>query len=248
MQKFEGLISRNNSDIQSFTSLSKRNYDFDINDNKEKQEINPYIKKIETFLKGMKLEYIVDNKIKKNFSKIIFIEKPHIMFYMLDEEKIKQVQFYHKLIQNNQISDIFIKVENLKSKYKDNKLLIKNKLEEYENKIKQKMGKKIDKKNEEEITNSNFIFGTSELKKIKLMKTQLKKIENFLTNNSLIIPDFLPIDFFKKIFSFILLKKLYEKYIIDKNNFDINNFISAYELYNSLIIDNYFIDNNLIEQ
>ena len=198
-------ISCSNSEIQSFTSLSKRYYE---DEDEESQEVKQKLRKTETFLKGMKLEYIVNNSIKRNISEIKFKEKPHIMFYLLDEEKIKQVHFYHKLNQNIQISNIFIKAEKLRTKYKNNKLCIKKKLKEYENEIKQKMGEKNGKNNEEKIateSNSSLNYekiNNSELMKIDKMIEQIEQIERFVRINDLIVPDFLPLDFFKKIFSF----------------------------------------------
>lgn len=244
--KYDNNLSCNNSELFTFN----KSYTSKISNEETniKKQINIYINRTEIVLNGMILEKKVDTNIEQNFNGINFTKRPNIIFYLLDEEKINDVLFYHKLIDNNNISQIFIKAEKLKTKYPTDKPLVKKLLKEFENQIKENLVepiKKIEKINSK--SNDNKI--TDEIDIVDFIKF-LNEFNSFLVTNSIIVTPYLNNKIFKKICSFRLLTEFINKFeYTDKKEIEnINIYLNSYKIFKKINIDDYFQNNQLIPQ
>ncbi len=243
-KKYDELLSYNNSEIQIFTYNSNSNYEEKKEEKNNKNIIQLCLNRTDSILRGQKLENIAYNNIKKNFHDINFEEKQHIMFYLLNEEQITQIRFYHKLINNNKISLIINKAEELKKKYKDNSL-IKDKLINFENKIKNNINKKDNSyketKEEKKISKKYFKERSNYISKFKNL---LYNTKSFLISHSTIMPDYLPEEVFEKIICFQILKEFILKYEnCDKKKIkNIYIYINAFKMFNKINVDSYYKD------
>ena len=245
-KKYDELLSYNNSEIQVITFFFNSNSNYkerkEEKDNGQKNIIKIFLNKTDSILRGQKLECIAYNNIKNNFHDITFIEKHHIMFYLLKEEQIAQIHFYLNLINNNKFSKIINKVEELKKMYKD-KSLIKDKLINYENKIKNRINKKENSytktKTENKISKKYFKERSNLITKFKNL---LYNTKSFLIYNSTIMPDFFPDEIFEKISCFQILKEFVLNYeSFDKKNIkNIQIYINAFNIFNKINIDSYY--------
>ena len=209
----------------SLTSFNSQD-DFNEENNDLGNELKGYINKTQNLIKGILNELKVDTNNKETFN-IKFDNMPQLIFYLLPNEQIRDIQFYQDLIDRNKINLLFNYIRPL-IENKNNKKQIKSKLLEYEDKLRKEelLGKDIYKKNEDndnKINISNVISSDIFDEGIKFLnksKNEFEKLFIFNLNKDIYYLNKIYENIFHKIISLKRLKIFINKY--DKN-INLNN-------------------------
>ena len=120
--KFSDDEDEDNFSLTSFNSQD----DFNEENNDLGNELKGYINKTQNLIKGILNELKVDTNNKETFN-IKFDNMPQLIFYLLPNEQIRDIQFYQDLIDRNKINLLFNYIRPL-IENKNNKKQIKSKL------------------------------------------------------------------------------------------------------------------------